>query len=525
MQRLLKDAAPRAAGISRRGVLQGATALGAAGLVLPGMTGPARAEPKPGGTFRLGIGHGSTSDGYDPGLWDNLYAQTFAAARHNQLIEVGADGQLVPEIAESWETADGMTWVFRIRDGVSFHSGKTLTPDDVVASINHHRGDASTSAVKSLLAAITDVRTDGPNVIVTIEAPNADLPYLMTDYHIPIMPAIDGRIDPNSTDGCGGYIVESYEPGVQASLTRNPNYWKSDRAHFDRVELLSILDPAARLNALITGEVHVIDQVDPATIGMLEGRGVARILSIPGNAHYVFPMDSRAAPFSDNNVRLALKYALDRQAMVDVILGGHGAVSNDNPIGPANRYFFADMEPKSYDPDKARFYLGQSGFDSLDVTLSAADAAFSGAVDAAAMFSETARAAGINLSIDRVPNDGYWDNVWMKVPFCASYWGGRAVEDHMFTTAYAAGAPWNDSFWDNARFNELLVTARSEIDEDRRREMYHEMQRIVSYEGSVIIPMYNNYVMAVSDEVATPERISANWNLDGFRCVERWWMA
>jgi peptide/nickel transport system substrate-binding protein len=430
--------------LSRRGVLKGAAAMGAAGLILPGLSGTARAQTR-GGTFRIGIGHGSTTDTLDPGLWDQLYVQTFAAARHNYMIEVGSDGQLVPEIAEGWETSDGQTWVFPIRQGVTFHSGKTLTPDDVVASINHHRGDATTSVIKPLLAAITDVAVDGNNVVVTLEAPNADLPYLMTDYHIPIMPSVDGAIDVTSTDGCGGYIVESFEHGVQSTLNRNPNYWKSDRAWFDRIELLSILDPAARLNALITGEVNLIDQVDPATIGMLEGRGVARILSIPGNAHYGFPMDSRAAPFSDNNVRLALKYALDRQAMVDVILGGHGAVSNDNPIGPANRYFHAEMEMKTYDPDRARFHLQQAGLDSLDVTLSAADAAFSGAVDAAAMFSETARAAGINLTVDRVPNDGYWDNVWLNptgnTPFCATYWGGRAVEDHMFTTAYASGAP------------------------------------------------------------------------------------
>ena len=418
--------------LSRRGVLQGAAAIGAAGLILPGTMGRARAQTR-GGTFRIGLGHGSTGDSYDPGLWDNLYAQTYAAARHNQLIEVGADGNLVPEIAESWDSDDGITWVFQIRQGVSFHSGRDVTPEDVVASINHHRGDDSTSAVKTLLEPITDVSADGQNVVITLDAANADLPYLMTDYHLAIMPATDGRIDPSSTDGVGGYIVESYEPGVQATLTRNPNYWKEDRAWFDQVEILSILDPAARLNALITGEVHLIDQVDPATIGMLEGRGVARILSIPGTAHYGFPMDSRQAPYDDNNVRLALKYALDRQAMVDVILGGHGAVSNDNPIGPANRFFHAEMEQKSYDPDRARYYLREAGLETLDVTLSAADAAFSGAVDAASMFSENARAAGINITVDRVPNDGYWDNVWMNVPFCASYWGGRAVEDHMLT--------------------------------------------------------------------------------------------
>jgi len=509
--------------MTRRGLLKSGMAITAAGLLLPAGMASAQDAPKKGGVFRVGIGHGSSTDGYDPGLWDQLYVQTFAAARHNQLIEIGADGNLVPEIAESWDSSDGMTWVFKIREGVTFHSGKTLTPDDVVASLNHHRGDGSTSAVKPYFDPVTEIKVDGQNVVVTINAPNADFPYLMSDYHLPIMPGTDGKIDVTSADGCGGYVVESYEPGVQATLSRNPNYWKSDRAHFDQIVLLTILDPAARLNALMTSEVDTIDQVDPATIALLESRGVARILSISGNAHYVFPMDARAAPFSDNNVRLALKYAFDRQELVDKILAGHGSVANDNPIGPANRYFHAEMEAKSYDPDKAKFYLQQSGLSSLEVTLSAANAAFSGAVDAAVLMSEKAAAAGITITVDRVPDDGYWDNVWLKAPFCASYWGGRAVEDQMFTTAYTSGAAWNESFWSNGRFDELLVAARSELDETKRRDMYHEMQQLVSFEGSTIIPMYNNYVMAVSDAVGTPELISKNWNLDGFRSVERWW--
>jgi peptide/nickel transport system substrate-binding protein len=113
----------------------------------------------------------------------------------------------------------------------------------------------------------------------------------------------------------------------------------------------------------------------------------------------------------------------------------------------------------------------------------------------------------------------------MKKPFCASYWGGRPTEDQMFTTAYQGGAAWNESFWSNARFDELLLAARSELDDTKRREMYHEMQQLVSLDGSTIIPMYNNYVMALSNSIATPEKIGNNWNLDGFRSVERWWFA
>jgi peptide/nickel transport system substrate-binding protein len=512
-------------GISRRGLLKGASAIGAAGLLLPYGASIASAQPKPGGIFRIGIGHGNTSDGLDPGLWTNLYVQTFATARHCYLTEIGADGQLVPELAESWESSDGATWVFAIRQGVTSHTGHGLTVEDCIASINHHRGEDTSSAAKPLLEAITEIGADGNNLVITLASPNADFPFILSDYHIPMMPSAEGKIDVTSTDGFGGYMVDSYEPGVQATLTRNPNYWKEGRAHFDGLEILSILDATARQNALLTGAVDLIDQADVATLPMLQQAPGIDVLSISGNAHYCFPMDTRAAPYSDNNVRLALKYAVDREELVEKILGGHGSVSNDNPIGPANRYFYADMEAKTYDPDKAKFYLQQAGLTSLDITLKAADAAFSGAVDAGVLYSERAAAAGINITVDRVPDDGYWDNVWMKEPFVADYWGGRPTEDLMFSTAYASGAPWNESFWENARFNELLVAARSELDETKRREMYQEMQMLVSFEGGTVIPMYNNYLMAKSDRVATPDQIAANWNFDGFRAVERWWFA
>lgn len=511
-------------GVSRRGLLKGAAGLGAAALMLPGGMALAQDAPKRGGTFRMGIGHGSTSDVLDPGQLEHLYVQVLAQARCNQLTEIAADGSLIPELAESWDSSDAVTWTFAIRQGVTFHDGRPMTVDDVIASINHHRGEASTSAIKTLVETISDIRADGGNVVVTLTAANADFPYTMSDYHLPILPANpDGTIDFQSGIGTGPYVMDSYEPGVQATLTRNPNYWKPDRAWFDGLELVTILDAAARLNALVTGSVDVIDQVDPPAIAMIQSRGVGNILSVAGNAHYCFPMDARAAPFDDNNVRLALKYAIDRQELVDKILAGYGSVANDNPVGPANRYFAADLEPKTYDPDKAKFYLQQAGLSSLDVTLTAANAAFSGAVDAALLFSEKAAPAGITITVNRAPDDGYWDNVWLKNPFCASYWGGRPTEDLMLSTAYQTGAAWNESYWSNAAFDKLLSDARAELDDAKRREMYHEAQRLVSFEGATIIPMYNNYVMAAATNVGHPAEIGKNWNFDGFRAVERWW--
>ena len=364
-------------GVSRRGVLQGATALGTAAVISPLTGGRARAEPKKGGTLRVAMAHGQTSDNYDPGAWTNAYVQVFATARHGYLTEVAANGSLVGEVAESWESPDATVWTFKIRPGVTFHSGKDVTPEDIIASLNFHRGEESTSAAKPFVEPITDMKADGSNVVITLESANADFPFVTSDYHLPIMPAVGETIDPTSSGGCGGYTVKAYEPGVRASMARNPNYWKTDRAHFDGIELLTILDPAARQSALRTDDVDVIDQVDLKTVHLFDRLPDVNVLSATGTQHYTFAMDTRAAPFNDNNVRMALKYAIDRQELVDKILFGYGDIGNDHPISKSNRYH-ADLEQNAYDPDKAKFHLKQADFDNLEVSLSAADAAFGG---------------------------------------------------------------------------------------------------------------------------------------------------
>src|SRR5690606_6346253 len=116
---------------------------------------------------------------------------------------------------------------------------------------------------------------------------------------------------------------------------------------------------------------------------------------------------------------------------------------------------------RQYDPDKAKFHLKKAGMETLTVDLSAAEAAYVGAVDAAVLYREHAAKAGIDINVVREPSDGYWSNVWMKKPFVQCYWGGRPTADWMFTQAYAADANWNDTFWKHQRFNELLVQARA----------------------------------------------------------------
>lgn len=501
----------------------------AAGAALTGLaaTGaglrPARAQTR-GGRFRVAKGHGQTTDTLNPATYENGFMIAASYGYHGFLTGFARDGSIEPQVAESWEaSADAATWRFKIRSGVTFHNGKSVTAQDVATSIDYHRGEESTSAAKPLVDAITDITTDGETVVFTLEAGNADFPATFTDYHLAILPAGDDRgVDWRSGVGCGPYKLVEFDPGVIARFARFADDWDSTRGFFDEVEMLAVVDLNARTTALVSGDVHAIDKLDLKTVGLLGRNPGLTVSSVAGNQHYTFAMMCDKSPFTDVNVRRALKHAINREELVEKILFGYGSVGNDHPIGRGQRFFNDELAQTTYDPDKAKFYLKEAGLDSLSVKLSSADAAYAGAVNAAVLFQNSAKSAGIDIEVNRVPNDGYWSDVWMKHPFSAVYWGGRPVEDAMLSTAYASGAAWNDTHWDNARFNELLVAARAELDEPKRREMYYEMQAILNDDGGAIIPMFANYVFATGPEVVTGDEFSSHWDMDGERWMERW---
>ena len=516
--------------LSRRQFMQGAMAMGMTVAAATAFTDQvAAATPKKGGTFRLGLGGASTTDSLDPATFISVFTQIgLNYGIHNNLVEVDADGNAIPELAESFEaSADAKTWVFKIRRGVEFHDGRSLEAKDAIASIQHHRAEDSKSAAKPLLADVESITAeDKHTMVVKLKNGNADFPYIMNDYHIPILPEKDGKLDWEAGVGAGGYTLGAHDWGVRMELTRNPNYWKGDsRAHFDEVEMLGIADSTARHNAILAGQVDAINRVDLNAVDLLSRNPNIEIDNITGNQHYTIPMNTTVAPFDNVDVRLALKYAINREEMVDKILNGFGTAANDHPIGPGQKYFAAGLEQRTYDPDKARFHLKQAGMDSLNVDLSAADTAFNGAVNAAVLYQAHAKAAGININVVREPNDGYWSNVWMKKPWSMSYWGGRPTADWMFTVGYAAGGSWNESFWSNDRFMELLLAARAELDEAKRGEMYYEMQQLCRDDGGALVPMYANNVDARSKKVAHMGKLASNWELDGWKCLDRWWFA
>ncbi|ASP37311.1 peptide ABC transporter substrate-binding protein [Bacterioplanes sanyensis] len=514
--------------ISRRTFMQQATAMG---ITLAGASSMANsamaATPKPGGRLTVGFAQGSSSDSLDPATYANDFMFSLGYAVFNNLTEIAPDGSVQAELAEHYEASpDARIWTFNLRRDVAFSNGQPLTSADVLATLKHHTSEQSTSGVKPLLAQIIDMQApDAHTLVFTLAGGNADFPFVFADYHLGIRPAVKGKIDPATRIGSGGYSLEEFEPGVRAVLKRREGYWKAGRAHLSTVELNTIADPAARMSALMTGEVDLIDRPDLKAIHMLKRVPGVKIHTANGTLHYTMPMMVNAAPFDDANVRQALKYAIDRESLVSKVLKGYGRVGNDHPIASSMPFYASELPQRQYDPEKAKHYLRKAGLSSLDVQIHTSDAAFSGAVDASILFSESARQANINLKVVREPNDGYWSNVWMNKAFCTSYWGGRPTPDLMFSAGYAADAAWNATRWQNPQFNKLLTDARAELDQQKRAAMYAEMQRLCRDDGGALIPMFGQYVSAMSDRVQMPEQISEMWDLDCLRFIERWWVA
>jgi peptide/nickel transport system substrate-binding protein len=180
-------------------------------------------------------------------------------------------------------------------------------------------------------------------------------------------------------------------------------------------------------------------------------------------------------------------------------LKGHGTVGNDQPINSAYGKDFCNTLPqRQFDPDKAKFHFKKAGISTAEVFSAPA---VSGIEDAMLLAQANCAKIGFNLKLKKVPTDGYWGAVWMQEPLNVVYWNMRPTANSMLSVAFAPGAPWNDTYWNNARMGELLKLSLSETDPDKREALFCEMQTLVNTESGIIIPAHVNILDAVSDKV------------------------
>lgn len=508
---------------SRREFLGRAAALGISATVANALLNSAAqaAGPRKGGTLKIGLQGGAATDSLDPALAANQVTYHVGRMWGEELVSSTRTGGLAPKLATEWRSSpDAKAWVFKIRKGVQFHNGKEMTPDDVVATMRRHSGPDTKSGALGIMRGVDSVTRDGDSVIFTMKDSNADFPYLLTDYHLLIQPG--GGVDnPKAAIGTGPYKIVTNEPGVRTVGSRFANYWDAkSRGFAETVEITVLNDSTARTAALQSGRVHIINRVDPKVVELIKGAPGVKIQTTSGRGHYVFIAHCNTAPFNNNDLRLALKYAMNRKEMLDKLLRGYGSVGNDFPINGAYP-MFSELPQRAFDTDKAAFHYKKSGHNDA-VLLRTSEVAFPGAVDAAQLYQATCAKAGIKLEVKREPGDGYWSNVWNKQPFSTSYWGGRAVQDQMYSTAYITGADWNDTRFFNPKFDQMVVAARGELNQVKRKQMYKDMAMILHEEGGVIIPMFNDIIDARGGKVGGYVNHPAGELMNGLAASECW---
>ncbi|MGA2792700.1 MAG: ABC transporter substrate-binding protein, partial [Roseiarcus sp.] len=296
----------RLGAISRREFMGRAAALGVSTALISTMVGNlgavAAETPKKGGSLRLGLAGGSTTDSIDPGSYTDSVMIAVGHGLFNALVEWSADGKPAPELATSWEAKNGATeWIFNLRKGVKFSDGRNFDADDAVYSLNLHRGETKSGAA-GVMKAVKDVKKlDRYQIQFTLDAADADFPYVLTDYHLLMVP--DGFKDWSKPVGTGGYILDHFDPGVRIAVKRSGDYWKEGRGNLDAAEITVIGDGSARLNALVSHQIDIINRVDHKAVALLSKTPKTEIVRAPGGWHTVMAMEMDKPPYDNPDIR------------------------------------------------------------------------------------------------------------------------------------------------------------------------------------------------------------------------------
>jgi peptide/nickel transport system substrate-binding protein len=512
-------------GASRRdilGMLVGAGMQAGLAGTLAGTAMTAHAQaPRRGGKLRVAGATAAASDTLDPAKQSNQADYSRCNMLYNGLTSL--DGSLTPQpaLAERFDTADAKTWVFTLRKGVTFHDGKALAPADVVFSLMRHKDPATASKAKVQADQIESVKATGPNeVTIVLASPNADLPVILGTFHFHIVK--DGTTDFNAGIGTGPYKLKEFKPGVRSVVVRNEAYWKPGKPYLDEIEFVGIADENARVNALLSGGMDLVGAVNP--------RSLARIGSTPGFAVFKtqsgqytdLVMRRDTGPGANPDFVLAMKHLFDREQMRKSIALDQAVVGNDHPIDPTNRFHFAGLPQRPFDPEKAKFHLKKAGVSGTVPVVCSPAALYS--VEMALVLQQTAKGVGLDIDVKRMPADGYWSNHWLNSPVGFGNVNPRPSADMVLTQFFKSDAQWNESRWKSEKFDQLLVGARAETDLAKRRQMYADMQTMIHQEAGIGIPLFLASLDGHSTKVKGLSPIPLG-GLMGYNFAENVWLA
>lgn len=479
---------------------------GAAGSIVGAAGKALAATPKRGGQIRFAWDQHGPADTLDPILFTASIDYARGRINYNNLCRLQEDLTASPELAESFEAnATATEWVFKLRKGVEWHDGSKFTADDVIYTMNRHMGEDSKSKAKVLVSDVDEwVKDDDYTVRAKLKAPNAELPVILGTFHFKIIK--DGTTDFQHPTGTGPFVLKEFAPGVRSIHERNDNYWNDEAGPYvDQIEAFAITDNVARTNALISGDVNMIGNLDPKAVPQIEGADGVEVFAVPSGAYMDIICREDMGPGRNPDFVLAMKHLQRRDRVLKVVQKGIGDLGKDNPIGPAyGASYCKEVVAPDYDPDKAKSLLAKTGI--TDAELHVAEVG-PGLTDICLMLQRECAKIGFNLNIKKVPNDGYWGAIWLKKPMHVSSWNMRPSANIMMTLAYKSDAPWNESAWKDESFDKILLAARGELDPAKRYDMNCELQQKITDGAGTLIATHRAYIDALASNVKGLPRV------------------
>jgi peptide/nickel transport system substrate-binding protein len=453
-----------------------------------------------GGTLRLGYVGAGTAETLNPNLGVTPIDQSRIQQLYDPLTILNPDLTTSPGLALEWTpNKDATEWEVKLRPGVTFHNGKTLTAQDVIYSI--HLMSKPTSAALPFVSSIrlSELRAVNSTTLrIPLQFPDASLQSNFVYYNTWIVQ--DGERDFTHPIGTGPFKFESFTPGQQSLFSKNANYWMSGEPYADAIKIVSISDDTARLNALLSGQIDAMAQLPYAQAKAHQATGDIVVLVAKAPQALVFYVDVTKSPFNDNRVRTAIKLIANRPELVSNAISGFGTVGNDI-IGKGLPLYNSSLPQRVQDIAQAKSLLKAAGQQNLHVVLKTSSI-IPGFVESATLYAQQATSAGVTVQLQQIPPDSYFNPSlqYLKLLFGQSQWPVFSLK-FFYLQALASNAPYNETHWKDPAWNTLLFKAIGELDQSKAQSYWNQVQQIQYQEGGYMCWTNADYVDGLSKMV------------------------
>ncbi|HTH97115.1 MAG TPA: ABC transporter substrate-binding protein [Stellaceae bacterium] len=500
-----------AGSIGRREFLRRGTALGMAPLLGGGLLiGPGHAQAaagKPGGTIRVALT--MPAGAINPVTVSDAAGGTLLQQCGEFLVMDGQDLHLRPGLATSWKTnKDGTVWTFALRQGVKFHSGKTLVADDVVATMDRladpKNASNALSVFKGVLSKGGTRKLDDYTVEFHLDQPHGNFAYYVSsdNYNAIILPADFQGDYEKSFDGTGPFKLEKFVSRVGASFVRNPDYW-GPKALPDRLEYSFYGNQQAQILAMQGRQVDIVAQFSAIGGEALLNAPDIDIIALKSSAHTQVHMRCDMDPFKDKRVRQAVGLALNRAGLVKGLFRGRADLGNDSPFAPVFPSTDRTVPQRQFDLGKAKQLVQAAGLQpGTKLTLTAEQ--FIEIPQYAVLMQNALKPLGIDVDLKVESQGAYYGQSafgksdWLDSTMGITDYGHRGVPDVFLSAPLLSDGQWNAAHFRNKDYDGLVRQYVGAVDLKAQRDTAGKIERLLLDETPVLFGYFYNFLTATT---------------------------